>query len=67
MAICAGLPHDRVMSSMIWIGIGAAVIAGAALWAFVQRAGHGKDVDLGTISGQWKAEQRMRERESDRP
>jgi hypothetical protein len=54
------------MSSMIWIGIGAAVIAGAALWAFVQRGGHGKDADLGTISGQWKAEQRMRERESDR-
>jgi hypothetical protein len=54
------------MSSMIWIGVGAAVVAVAAVLAFVQRGGQDKEADLGTISGQWKAEQRLRERESDR-
>ena len=50
---------------LILLGVGGAIAVLMGIWAFVGRAGHGRNgPDLGTISGQWIAERRAHERES---
>jgi hypothetical protein len=46
---------------MIWMGVGGVVVV--AVWSWMRRE---RDVpeDLGTISVQWRNEQRMNDRES---
>jgi hypothetical protein len=51
------------MAGLIWMGVGAVVVLSIAVWAFLRGGGDGKD--LGTISGQWIAEHRSHERDSD--
>jgi hypothetical protein len=52
------------MSGLIWMGIGGLVALAGGVWALLRRGGDGPD--LGTISGQWIAEHRAHERESDK-
>ena len=52
------------MSGLIWMGIGGLVALAVSVWALLRRGGDGPD--LGTISGQWIAEHRAHERESDK-
>jgi hypothetical protein len=51
---------------LTWIGIGGLVALALAVWALMRRGGDGDGADLGTISGQWLAEHRAHERESDK-
>jgi hypothetical protein len=51
------------MSSLMWLAAGGIVVVAAALWTFL-RVGQDRD-DMGTISGQWIAEHRSQERQSD--
>jgi hypothetical protein len=52
------------MSLMTWIGVGAAFALAVGIWALVRSGQAGKVRDLGSISGQWIAEQRIHERQS---
>jgi hypothetical protein len=53
------------MSGLIAVAVGGIVVVAVALWAWITREGQGPDRDLGTISGQWIAEHRSQERQSD--
>jgi hypothetical protein len=54
---------DWDMSLMIWIGVGSTLAVAVGIWALVRRGGAADVKDLGSISGQWMAEQRFHERE----
>jgi hypothetical protein len=51
------------MSSLIWLAAGGIVVVAVGVWTFL-RVGQDRD-DMGTISGQWIAEHRSQERQSD--
>ncbi len=51
------------MSSLVWLAAGGIAVVAVAVWTFL-RVGHERD-DMGTISGQWIAEHRSQERQSD--
>jgi hypothetical protein len=53
------------MSGVIIIAAGAVIVVGAAIWAWISRDNRGHEHDMGTISGQWIAEHRSQERQSD--
>lgn len=53
------------MSSVIAIAVVTVLIAAVGVWAWLSREEHPKDRDMGTISGQWIAEHRSQERQSD--
>ena len=48
---------------MIWIAVGGIVAVAVGAWALLR--GGRDNLDLGSISGQWIAEHRSHERESD--
>lgn len=51
------------MSSLMWLAVAGIVVLAVGVWTFL-RVGHERD-DMGTISGQWIAEHRSQERQSD--
>ena len=52
---------------LIWMGISGLVALAVGVWALLRRARRGAGPpDLGTISGQWLAEYRAHERESEK-
>jgi hypothetical protein len=53
------------MSGVIAIAVGSVLAVGVGLWAWISREGRRQEQDLGTISGQWIAEHRSQERQSD--
>lgn len=53
------------MSGVIAVAVGSALAVAVGVWTWVSREGRGEKRDLGTISGQWIAEHRSQERESD--
>jgi hypothetical protein len=53
------------MSGLIAVAVGGVVVVAVGLWAWITREGKASDRDLGTISGQWIAEHRSQERQSD--
>jgi len=50
---------------LIWWGLVALAVV-VCVWALLRRGGDGDGPDLGTMSGQWLAEHRAHERESDK-
>jgi hypothetical protein len=52
------------MTWQMWAGFGGVLALGVAAWALLRGGGAGRE-DLGTISGQWIAEHRAHERESE--
>ena len=53
------------MAGVIAVAVGSALAVAVGLWAWISREGRGHNHELGTISGQWIAEHRAHERESD--
>ena len=53
------------MSGVIAVAVGSALAVAVGLWAWISREGRGQNDELGSISGQWIAEHRAHERESD--
>jgi nitrogen fixation-related uncharacterized protein len=51
------------MSSLMWLAGGGIVVVAVGVWTFLH-VGQDRD-DMGTISGQWIAEHRSQERQSD--
>jgi hypothetical protein len=51
------------MSNLIWLAGGGIMVVAAGVWSFM-RASHQRH-DMGTISGQWIAEHRSQDRQSD--
>ena len=53
------------MAFVIAIAAGTILVLGVGVWAWVSREGLHAERDMGTISGQWIAEHRSQERQSD--
>jgi hypothetical protein len=53
------------MSGLIALAVGGVIVVAVAALAWMTRERRGPDRDLGTISGQWIAEHRSQERQSD--
>lgn len=53
------------MSGVIAIAVGSVLALAVGVWAWISREGRHQERDMGTISGQWIAEHRSQERESD--
>jgi hypothetical protein len=53
------------MSGVIAIAVGSGLVLVVGVWAWVSREGRGDQHEMGTISGQWIAEHRSQERQSD--
>jgi hypothetical protein len=53
------------MSSVLAIALGAVFVLIIALWAWASRDGGRDEHEMGTISGQWLAEHRSQEHQSD--
>lgn len=53
------------MSVVIAVTVGSVLALAVGLWAWISREGRSQEQDLGTISGQWIAEHRSQERQSD--
>ena len=54
-----------LMSLVIAISVGSALVLAVGVWAWLSREGPHAERDMGTISGQWIAEHRSQERQSD--
>ncbi len=61
----AGTNQSRCRMLFVIAIAGAVLVLGVGVWAWIAREGPQVERDLGTISGQWIAEHRSQERQSD--